>query len=216
MKIWNAKDLLDLVFEFRSLAPATEEWTAEALTGNLPRLVRLQRISALLRAFGLTRAQYINNANKFGLENEYANNTEGKAVQNDVALFLEGDFISYHDYSQYSVVKNLIQTASAFEGDVYKYGDVEYFYSFFMRFRLELDNFLRVNSGVAYAGNLGIRSAIKLTDEITKEILKKAEYMDDILTEIINPERLSFTEEVLINEYGFPTDDLDEIDLDNW
>lgn len=52
--------------------------------------------------------------------------------------------------------------------------------------------------------------------ELNNDLYKKVEKIDELFFEIINPEKLSFEEDILINEYGFPKDDLDAIDMDNY
>ncbi|MHC9088178.1 hypothetical protein ACXIHB_05640 [Tenacibaculum sp. IMCC1] len=85
-----------------------------------------------------------------------------------------------------------------------------------MKYRIEIDNVLRHNSVVLEASSLGFRSAITLTAELNNDLCKKAEKIDELLFEIINPNDLSFDEETLIKEYGFPKEDLNAIDVDNY
>ena len=56
----------------------------------------------------------------------------------------------------------------------------------------------------------------QLTAELNNDLYKKVEIIDELLFEIINPNGLSFNEETLIKEYGFPKDDLDAIDMDSY
>jgi hypothetical protein len=85
-----------------------------------------------------------------------------------------------------------------------------------MKYRIKVESVLNYNSGVIEASSLGFRSAISLTNELNDELNIKIEKIDEILFEIINPNKLKFDENLLIKEYGFPKDDLDSIDIENW
>ena len=49
----TARDLLHGFLELRRLTPDMGEWSEECLASNPPRLVRLRRLIALFRAFGI-------------------------------------------------------------------------------------------------------------------------------------------------------------------
>lgn len=50
---WTARDFLRVASEFERMVPDRNAWTEEQLASNPPRLVRLQRLRALAKAFDI-------------------------------------------------------------------------------------------------------------------------------------------------------------------
>ena len=200
MKNWTTKDLLHKTFEFRGMVPNSNEWNENSLKYNEPRLIRFRRLNSLLKAFGLTKVV-----------------DQNELTTNEITPFLRGEFILKRDSAVYPRVQELIEMQKSFESDSFRgQRDIYLFYNHLMRYRIEIDNVLRHNSGVMEASSLGFRTAIFLTSELNNVMLKKVEEIDQLLYEIINPAALSFNEEALIKLYGFPKEDLDAIDMDNY
>jgi hypothetical protein len=55
-----------------------------------------------------------------------------------------------------------------------------------------------------------------LTNSISSNLENTFEELDQTLELFINPKKLQFTEQELIDKYNFPKEDLHQIDLDNW
>lgn len=213
MKAWTAKDLLYKVFEFKGMVPNSKEWDEKSLTYNLPRLIRFKRLTALLKAFELTRTEE--------QKNSYWTTSKGKLKEgdktpNEIIPFLRGDFITNREDVNYPTTEKIITKESGVESVIAKTRNIHSFYHHLMKYRLEIDHVLRHNSGALEASSSGFRAAILLTGEINNTLYEKVEKIDKLLVEIISPKHLSFREDILINNYDFPKDDLDAIDIDNW
>ncbi len=215
MKTWTTKDLLYKTFEFKGMVPNTNEWNEKSLKFNKPRLIRFKRINALLKAFQLIRTEEQKNTFWTILKGN-KKVKEGEITQNEIIPFLRGDFINKRESVTYPNIQTIIENEKAFESDSFKPRDISQFYRHLMKYRIEINNILHHNSGVLEASSLGFRSAISLTNEMNNELYKKVETIDQMLLEIINPENLTFNEDILINEYGFPKEDLNAIDMDNY
>ena len=215
MKTWTTKDLLYKIFEFKGMVPDSNEWNEKCLRFNQPRLIRFRRINALLKAFELTRTEEQKN-NFWTILKGNKKVKESDLTQNEIIPFLRGDFIKKRESVEYPNVQKIIEKENTFESDIFEKRDISSFYHHLMKYRMEIDKALRHNSGVLEASSLGFRSAISLTNEINNELYQKVEKIDKILFEIINPKDLMFEEGILINEYEFPKEDLDSIDMDNW
>ena len=213
MKIWTTKDLLDKLLEFRAMTPNSDEWNEKSLKHNEPRLIRFRRINSLFKAFELKHKK----KEKTNFLNLLSESSKEKELSKDEIIgFFEGKFITTRESVKYPNSQKLIEKVKAFDSDSFKPRDIYQFYRHLMKYRIKIESVLSYNSGVLEASSLGFRSAISLTNELNKELDIKTEKIDDILFEIINPKKLTFDEDVLIKEYGFPKDDLDSIDIENW
>ncbi|KAF9658333.1 hypothetical protein ABHQ57_14725 [Tenacibaculum sp. ZH5_bin.1] len=216
MKTWTVKDLLYKTFEFREMVPNSNEWNESSLKYNEPRLIRFRRLNALLKAFGLTRTKKQKNSLWTMLSGK-KRAKEDELTKSEITPFLRGDFILKRESTKYPRVQELIEKEKSSESDPFNEPrDVYTFYNHLMKYRIEIDNVLRHNSVVLEASSLGFRSAITLTAELNNDLYKKAVKIDELLFEIINPNDLSFDEETLIKEYGFPKENLNAIDVDNY
>lgn len=215
MKTWTTKDLLYKIFEFKALVPNSNQWNENNLKFNKPRLIRLRRINALLRAFELTRSEEQKN-DFWTFFNVREKVKESEFIQNEITRFLTGDFLNVRKSVEYPNVQALIEKEKSFEFDCFQPHDIYLFYHHLMKYRMRIEDVLQHNSGVLEASILGFSSAVSLTTELNNDLLKKVEKVDKLLFEIINPKNLVFEEAILIKKHGFPKDDLDKIDSDNW
>lgn len=213
MKIWTTKDLLYKLLEFRAMTPNSDEWNETSLKHNEPRLIRFRRINSLFKAFELIHKKK-KKTNFWSLLSE--NSKENELSKDEIIGFFEGNFITTRESVEYPNSQKLIEKEKAFDSDSFKNRDIYQFYRHLMKYRIKVESVLNYNSGVIEASSLGFRSAISLTNELNNELNIKIEKIDDILFEIINPKKLNFDENVLIKEYGFPKDDLNSIDIENW
>jgi hypothetical protein len=65
-KTYKGIDLLEKILEFKEMTPNENDWNYKSLDYNEPRLIRLQQIHALLKAFGLMDTQKTIEFNKNG------------------------------------------------------------------------------------------------------------------------------------------------------
>lgn len=215
MKNWTTKDLLYLIFEFIAMVPDSNEWNEKSLKYNQPRLIRFRRISALFKAFELTRTEEQKN-NLWTIFNGKKTFKDKEFLENEITPFLHGEYITKRKLVEYLRIQNLIKKDKSFKSGSFKLNDIQSFYSHLIAYRIEIDKVLRHNSGVLMASSLGFISAISLTNKLNNELYEKVKIIDEMLFEIINPKNLIFEEDTLIKKYKFPKEDLDKIDSDNW
>ncbi len=191
----------EMPLEFKEMVPNSNEWNENSLKWNQPRLIRFRRLNALLKAFELTRTEKQKNSLWTILRGK-KKVKESELTKNEIEPFLRGDFIHKRESTEYPIIQELIETEKSFESDSFnKSKDIYSFYQQLMKYRIEIDKVLRLNSGVMEVSSLGFRSAISLTAELNNDLYKKVEKIDKLLFEIINPNRLKFDEEILIKEY---------------
>jgi hypothetical protein len=72
------------------------------------------------------------------------------------------------------------------------------------------------NSGWLEAGSTFSMFHIMLTDSISSHLKGTYAELDQTIELFINPKNLVFTEKELIDTFQYPTDDLHQIDMDNY
>lgn len=188
-------DLVNKICEFIDYVPDRSEWNEFALESNPPRLIRLQQVNALMKAY-------------LG---------EEMTIQD----FIEGNFIKKRSIDEYNaislLVKNHNNTNKLFYDTMKKVHirDVKMLFTSLIDYRLKINSAIYHNSGwLVASGNL-LEYSIFVTGQINKLILNSLGELNHALSLIINPTSMKFTKSALIEKFGYPSEDLDEIDL-NW
>lgn len=200
----NATHLLEKVFEFIAMTPDEKDWDVAKLKTNRPRQVRLQRIEALLVAFGLYERK---SKGLFG---------STSSIKTGIQSLLSGDFISNLDDATISAIDDYVtkQLNDPFFDRKISGGEVRFIYQYLIRYRKQVNTLQTFNSGWLEASGKLTQYAIGLTNTITANLDGKTEELDYLLGLIINPNGYSFTEQELIEKYSYPDVDLMHIDID--
>lgn len=196
----TALTLLEKVIEFTGMTNDSSEWTFEEQRGNPPRLVRLQQIHSLMKAF-------------------VPELMSTKDIQWSIKNFYTGNFITHRsveDYSELIVIIDKTIEESRFRGarkeklDVY---DLRSNYCDLMDYYLKLKSLLNHNHSLMEISYSDMFSYI-ITDSISGSIYSETETISKLLREFIDPGGHSFTEEELIEQFRYPVVDLQDMDLD--
>jgi hypothetical protein len=190
---FSARDLLYLYLEMRQLTPKEKEWNEKALAENPPRLIRLQRLKALFRAF---------------------------SIPFDLKKFRKGRFIDWKNpvYEVFLERARAAFSKQVAEGKLSGMLEVDSFYlsdifSHLLKYRWELERALSFNAGLLCAGNLFYFEFITI-NAMDREIRSQLPMIDDLLVELISPTYAAVSRGELVNKYSYPDVDLGEIDLD--
>lgn len=212
---WTAADLLEKILEFNAMTPNQNEWSEKILNYNKPRLIRFQRIKALLLAFDVVQ---INSQKKNSLINIFSrhNSLIQDLTKSGILSFMSGEFIKTRDFSKYSNLISIIEQNSFSENKPIDIFDLERFYSHLIQYRISVYNVLSHNSGVLEASNKGFFAAINITGEANNNIKDQINIVDSLLVQIIDPESKELSEQELIDKYDFPKEDINEIDFENY
>lgn len=169
---WTAADLLEKILEFNAMTPNQNEWSEKILNYNKPRLIRFQRIKALLLAFDVVQ---INSQKKNSLINIFSrhNSLIQDLTKSGILSFMSGEFIKTRDFSKYSNLISIIEQNSFSENKPIDIFDLERFYSHLIQYRISVYNVLSHNSGVLEASNKGFFAAINITGEANNNIKAK-------------------------------------------
>lgn len=183
----TAHDLLLCFLEFRRMSPDLKDWSEDCLKSNPPRLFRLHRLISLFRAFGLPW---------------------------DPQSFIDGEFVKSEDPRYAPLLEKLSKEIPKEEQSWDRGHQLPAFFKILFDYRARMDDVLSFSSGVMEASGLYLQAHLK-AEELNRVIWDNISLIDDLLVEIISPERVSFSIEQLIKGYEYPKSNLSEID-DDW
>ena len=184
----TARDLLHLYLELRSMSPEVVEWSEERLADNPPRLVRLRQLTALFRAFGIPWS---------------------------MSSFRDGSFIKQgQDHEAL-----LQRAASEMPAELQeRHGpsaeQLPMAFSILLRYREEVGRTLSSSTGTE--ASAFYFWALRRIGQLNETIRQGVQPIDEILAELISPDGKYFTLNALVQDFGYPQDDLDQIDDDWW
>jgi hypothetical protein len=210
-KTYKGIDLLEMILEFIAMTPNEKEWNYKSLSYNKPRQVRLQQINSLLKAFSLT-----NDKNLFEKTTNYFN----PDLKSEIKSILNGDFIKNKDIENFDMLINfakqfLQENRHSFDRPI-RLHELSFIYPKLIDFKIKLREIIDFNSGWLEVSSTFSIFHIILTNSISSNLNNKYDNLDHVLELFINPKRLTFTEFELIEKFGFPTEDLHQIDMDNY
>lgn len=202
-KIYDGNSLLDMIFEFIEMTPDSALWTIKSLENNKPRLIRLKQINALIKALYPIKGIF---------------SGKGETIH----TIMSGDFLKKKDITMFSELIAFMTTMVAenekrfFDDKIIHIEQLQMPYLKLFEYKKQLRGLLTFNSGWIEASSIESRFIIHLTNSVTNKTIDTYAAIDEALELFINPKKLTFTQEELINKYNFPTEDLKQIDFDNW
>lgn len=210
-KVYNGIDLLEKILEFVAMTPNEREWNYKSLSDNQPRLIRLKQINSLLKAFSLT-----SNKNIF----EKATNYFNPDLVVEIKSILNGDFIinkKLEDFNELIIfAKQFLQeNHRSFDREISQ-KELSFIYPKMIDFKIKLREIIDFNSGWLEASSTFSIFHIILTNSISSNLDNKYDKLDHVLELFINPSRKTFYEKELIEKFGYPTEDLSQVDMDNY
>ena len=212
LKTYKAIDLVEKILEFRAMTPNSKEWNFTALRSNPPRYIRLQQIVSLMNALVGQRT--------IKISSEKENFLSKSRPQVQIKALLSGNFIKERTIIDYKETIPFINDylRDNKKGDYIareiQLNDLVEVYQILINYKNKLGDLLNFNSGWLEAPS-AISFAIYLTNSITNNLADKCKDLDKALELLINPKGLTFTEKELKKKYNYPSENLDDVDLDN-
>ena len=209
---YNAADLLNKVLDFTEMTPNSKDWNINSLSGNPPRLIRFLQIESLFQAF-------FRDYKKHDLSAQSKSNAFAEGNKS-IQFILSGEFIKRRTIKDYKILIRYIEDQSKVFADInnkyveMRFDDIIFLYSTLLDYKKKLREILKYNSRYIEAGSPAARFAIYIANSISNELVPKVAEIDIILDMLLNPKDDIFTQGELITNYGFPPDDLDEVDAD--
>lgn len=209
-KTYNGIALLDNILEFVALTPSEMNWNYKSLNSNKPRLIRLQRIDSLLKAFSL-----IENKNLFEKTANYFN----PDLKVEIKSVINGDFIKKRELEEFNELiefaKQFLQKNNYSNDRPIRIHELSFIYPKMVDYKIKLREIIGFNSGWLEASSTFSIFHIMLTNSISSNLKDRYNELDHTLELFINPKKIIFTEIELIEKFNFPTEDLHQIDMDN-
>ena len=212
-KLFSGIDLAEKVIEFVDMTPDSSQWNAVSLYSNPPRLIRFYQIQSLMMAF-------------IGMEKITSSRSEqyGAVVKTEskptIKYFLNGDFIRNRTDTDYVHTVELIR---AYMEENAQYdrpsktvstNELAFIFPKLFNYKTLLRSLLTFNSGWLEASSMTSYFSIFLTNSISENLIDKYETLDRALEWFINPLELSFTLNELTVGYGYPKENLSDLDMD--
>ncbi len=185
----TARDLLSAFLELRRMSPEFSDWTEERLNNNPPRLLRLQRLMALFRAFRVPWAP---------------------------SSFIIGKFVQPDDSRYASMLRRLADEIPEGPNRSMRLTetDLPALFQVLYEYRERLDSGLCYTGGFLEASG-GCLYAIRKIDRVNGGIRANLAVIEDLLVEIICPDDVVFSVEQMVRDHDYPDVNLNEID-DDW
>ncbi len=179
-----AHNFISEFFYLWRISPEFADWREERMAENPPRLIRLQRLIAIARAFGLP----------WGPES-----------------FVEGRFVQLDEPRYAPVFEKLAhELPRCLRAEP---GQLPAFFKVLFSYRKRVDSVLSFSDEVIEAGGLYLH-AHHMAAKLNRVIETHLSIVDDALAAVISPDAASFSVEELVRDHGFPTDDLAAVDAD--
>ena len=184
----TAHDLLIRFLELQSMTQNYDDWTEESLSDNPPRLIRLRQLTAMFQAFGIPW---------------------------DPRSFIRGTFIQPDLYPYHPLLSRLsIELQEGITNrDWTDHTRLRRFFEILFRYRIHVESVLSYPDGFLMASGL-MRVCYDKICELSGIFENSIDTIDDILTAVISPTMAAFPVGQMVRDYGYPEDDLEDIDTD--
>ncbi len=188
-------DLVDNICDFINYVPDRNEWNENSLLSNPPRLIRFKRVNALNKAY----------------------------LGDDIKLqdFMDGKFVKERPVDRYKALRLHVKDYNKLNKLMYDTDneshlkDVQRLFISLIDYRLKINAVFCHNSGWLIASGNLIQYELNVESKLNKIIRNSLGELNQALSLILNPTGLKFTEAELIENFGYPDEDLDEVDF-NW
>jgi hypothetical protein len=180
-----AEKLLDTLYELEELTPSWK-WDDNVFSDNPPRQIRYNMIVAMLKQLG-----YTTTPGNFKMHLLNRDIEEDEYLPSDVTDFLRpfGDFQRHYDI-----------------------GDVCMTFLTLYNFRKRLHHALVDDLMVSGIGN--VKPGNQIMAQVSERLLTDVSFVDQFLCIVVDPKGLKFDKDLLVKDYGYPKENLEEIDLD--
>jgi len=198
---YSIGDFLDKYFEFKSLEPDTRNWNVKSLKGNKPRYIRLLRLNSFIKAFGLGEEL-----------SDFLNYSFVEKLKPESATEIKDDI------KQFALSNERLKERWEYDSErLNSPRNYQMIIQQFLRFIEQMNKTLKFNSTWLEASTLTSQYSINKTQNVLKSIDTDAlDNIKRILCNLIDPEKRKFTKSQLVNNFGFPNEDLEAIDMDNY
>ena len=186
------KELLDTFLDLYTYDQKISSWSLDSFEEGTPRFYRLQIIDSLMKALELNCSY---------------------------SQFSNGEFVTIIHYKKWADFKKSIENIipevkksmpPSMTMDAFAIGML---FRTLMRYRMHAARLLSSNNGI-YAASGEFRIFLELMNEPNRKLIEELKKIDAVLLFCINPTDIYYTKEELINNFGFPDVNINEVDVD--
>lgn len=193
--MYTAQTLINTTLEFTEMTPNPAEWNRAALRDNPPREIRFRQIEALMKAF------------------------LPDAGTHSIQSFLSGDFITARSEADYEklwayMCAYVKEVETEVEERPVSIAQLRFIFPKMLDYKRKLRSVTTFNSGWLEASLLSARFSIYMTDSISKNLEGKTDKLDDVLAWFVDPRERSYTMDELVKRFGYPKENLRDIDME--
>ena len=186
------KQLLDTFLDLYTYDIKIHEWSFEKFENYPSRSHRLQMISALMKALDINCS--------------YSDFKEGRFIS-------KVQYRKWKDFKE-SIIDQLDAKAytRSLKENLHPF-DIQSIFRTFMQYRLNAQKLLGVFDGI-YAANEEFRAFVKLIEIPNNHLKEDLKNIEHVLLFCINPTGISYSQEELIANFGFPKENSRDVDED--
>lgn len=192
--------LIDKILEFVSMIPDPKIWTLKKLKDNESGFIRLQQIDVLLKLF----------------VPEIHNPID---IRSNIESVLNGEFIQLRKTLQYDTVFNQMDKTileSKYHPEKtneWTTNELKFNYKKLIKYKTKLNEVLKFNDGIMEISYPYFYFVI-LTNDVRDNLQLKE--IDKFVSLVVDPSERIIAKEQLIKEYNYPSEDIYDIELENW
>jgi hypothetical protein len=188
------KQLLDTFLDLYTYDTKIQEWSFEKYENNPSRYYRLQMIKALMKALDINCSYY-----------DFKNGRFIDRAQFDKWKEFKESIIDLLDVKAYE--RSLHDKSHPF--------DIQSIFRTFMQYRLYSEKVIGIFDGI-YLANDEFRAFANMLNTSNSHLKQELKNIEHVLHFCINPTGITYTQEELIKQFGFPEVDLGAIDIENF
>ncbi len=199
---FTAQTLIEKALELDLCYPDHTTWVLDEQGKSLPGLqIRLKQLDVLIKVF-IPESDW------------------HKTLDAKIESVLSGEFILKREIKDYTelflamdneIVKSKVQAGENRDG--WGLHTLKHNYEDLIRYKGKLNYLLKHNSGIMEISYPYYFSVI-ITDEISKKANSKK--VDKFLASVVDPRNRSYSKAKLMKEYQYPTEDVYDVELDDW
>ena len=183
------KQLLNRFLELISLSNEIEKWTVANFAKNPPRMFRLQAIDAILKALNINCSYQEFRYGEFLSES-------CNLKESEFLVMLKENFPTIFQITEINEKEPM---------------DFQFIFEVVFSYRIQLQNLISIRHSVIEYSNSN-SYPIAILDTINDKLQEDSNGIDNLLTYLINPKGINFSNAELIEKYNYPSGNLTEID----
>lgn len=185
---------LQRFLELQHIERNIKDWSAESLAYNPPRYLRFKMLQSLGSVLDIQAENY----EKVIMRGEFIN---------------EAHMVCWDTYFELIKNKLNIDTQDFVQFDNPSFSALSFNFTILMNYRIHQYNMRHSIDGVLAASDYYL-TPLEIINKLNKRSKVEADLIDELLSLILNPQKIELSKAELIFKWDFPEDDIDAVDAD--